>query len=185
MTTAKQGLLTAEDLLRLDNKGMKGELIRGVLHERMPAGGRNGEIAAALATEFVIFVRRNRLGRVGGSDTGVLLERDPDTVREPDVYFISAERLPLDVAVTGYYEVVPDLVTEIMSPSDSMTEFNAKIAMWLEEGARLVLAIFPETRTARVHRPNGSTSELTYDGTLDGEDVLPGFSCRLQDIFEL
>lgn len=185
MTTAKRGLLTAEDLLRLDSQGVKGELIKGVLYERMPSGGRHGEIAVALATEFRIFARPRRLGRVGGSDTGVLLERDPDTVREPDVYFISAERLPLDVSVSGYYEVVPDLVVEIRSPSDSLTEFNAKIAMWLGEGARLVLAIFPATRTARVHRPDGSTLDLAKDDVFDGEDVLPGFTCPLKDIFDL
>ena len=185
MTTAKQGLLTAEDLLKLDSKGVKGELIKGVLYERMPSGGRHGEIAVALATEFRIFARPRRLGRVGGSDTGVLLERDPDTVREPDVYFISAERLPLDVSVSGYYEVVPDLVVEIRSPSDSLREFNEKIAMWLGEGVRLVLAIFPVTRTARVHRPDGSTLDLAQDDAFNGEDVLPGFTCQLRDIFEL
>ena len=185
MTTAKQGLLTAEDLLKLDSQGVKGELIRGVLHERMPSGGQHGEIAVALATEFRNFVRPRRLGRVGGSDTGVLLDRDPDTVREPDVYFISAERLPLDVSVSGYYEVVPDLVVEIRSPSDSLTEFNAKIAMWLGEGARLVLAIFPDTRTARIHRPDGTTLDLAQDDVFDGEDVLPGFTCQLREIFDL
>ncbi len=185
MTTAKQGLLTAEDLLRLDSQGVKGELIRGALHERMPAGGRHGEIAVALATEFRAFVRPRRLGRVGGTDTGVLLGRDPDTVREPDVFFISAERLPLNVEVTGYYQLVPDLVAEIRYPSDSLAEFDGKIAMWLREGARLVLAIFPDTKTARIHRPAGSTTDLSYDDTLDGEDVLPGFACPLQDIFDL
>lgn len=185
MTTAKQSLLTAEDLLRLDSQGVKGELIKGVLYERMPSGGRHGEIAGALITEIRTFVRPRRLGRVGGSDTGVLLERDPDTVREPDVYFISAERLPLDVSVSGYYEVVPDLVVEIRSPSDSLTEFNAKIAMWLGEGARLVLAIFPATNTARVHRLDGSTLDLAQDDAFDGEDVLPGFTCQLRDIFDL
>ncbi len=185
MTTAKQGLLTAEDLLRLDSQGVKGELIRGVLHERMPSGGRHGEIAMALGFEIRGFVRPRRLGRVGGTDTGVLLERNPDTVREPDVYFISAERMPLDVSVAGYYEVVPDLVAEIRSPSDSLTEFNEKIAMWLGEGARMVLAIFPDTSTATVHRADGSTLDLAYDDAFDGEDVLPGFSCRLSDIFDL
>lgn len=185
MTTAKHGLLTAEDLLRLDSKGVKGELIRGVLHERMPSGGRHGEIAVALATEFRIFVRPRRLGRVGGSDTGILIERDPDTVREPDIYFISAERLPLDVEVSGYYEVVPDVVVEIRSPSDSLRQLNDKIAMWLGEGARLVLAIFPDTRTARVHRPDGSTLDLAQDDAFDGEHVLPGFRCQLKDIFDL
>ena len=185
MTTAKHGLLTADDLLLLDSKGVKGELIRGVLHERMPSGGRHGEIAGALITEFRTFVRPRRLGRVGGTDSGVLLERNPDTVREPDVFFISVERLPLDVEVTGYYEVVPDLVTEIQSPSESLAKFNEKIAMWLREGARLVLAIFPDTRTARLHRPDGSTTELTYNDTLDSGDVLPGFTCPLRDIFDI
>ncbi len=185
MSTAKQGLLTAEDLLQLDSKGVKGELIRGVLHERMPSGVRHGEIAVALGGEIRSFVRPRRLGRVGGTDTGVLLERNPDTVREPDVFYISAEKLPLDVEVTGYCEVVPDLVAEIRSPRDSLAEFNEKVAMWLGEGARLVLAIFPETKTARVHRPDGSTGDLTYEGVLDGEDVLPGFLCPLRNIFDL
>ena len=185
MTTARTELLTADDLLRLDSQGVKGELIRGVLHERMPSGGRHGEIAGALITEFRTFVRPQRLGRVGGTDAGVLLGRNPDTVREPDVFFISTERLPLDVEVTGYYDVVPDIVAEIRSPSDSLAEFNEKIAMWLREGARLVLAIFPDTQTAMVHRPDGSTTDLAYGDTLDGEDVLPGFSCPVRDIFDL
>ena len=185
MSMAKQGLLTAEDLLKLDSKGVKGELIKGVLYERMPSGVRHGEIAMALGSEIRVFVKPRRLGRVGGTDAGVLLERDPDTVREPDVFFVSAERLPLDVEVIGYCEVVPDFVAEIRSPSDSLMEFNAKIAMWLGEGARLVLAIFPGTRTARVHRPDGSTLDLAQDDAFDGEDVLPGFTCQLRDIFEL
>ena len=185
MTTAKHGLLTAEDLLRLDSQGVKGELIKGVLYERMPSGVRHGEIAMALGSEIRVFVRPRRLGRVGGTDSGVLLERDPDTVREPDVFFVSAERLPLNVEVSGYCEVVPDFVAEIRSPSDSLAEFNAKIAMWLGEGARLVLAIFPATRTARVHRPDGSTLDLAQDDAFDGEDVLPGFTCQLRDIFDL
>ena len=185
MSTDKQGLLTAEDLLRLESKEVKGELIRGVLHERVPSGGRHGEIAVALATELRTFVRPRRLGRVGGTDTGVLLERNPDTVREPDVFFISAERLPLDVTPSGYYEIVPDLVVEIRSPSDTIAEFNEKIAMWLREGARMALAVFPDTGTAKVHRPDGSTVDLAIDDAFSGEDVLPEFSCQMRDIFEL
>ena len=185
MTTAKQGLLTADDLLRLDSKGVKGELIRGALHERMSAGGRHGEIAGALVSELRMFARPRRLGRVGGTDAGVLLERNPDTVRELDVFFISAERLPLDVEVAGYYEVVPDLVAEIMSPSDTLAEFNGKIQMWLDFGVRLVLAVFPETRTAAVHQPHRPAANLGYGDALDGGDALPGFSCPLKDIFDL
>ena len=185
MTTAKHGLLTADELLRLYSKGVKGELIRGVLHERMPSGGRHGDIAFALGAEVRAYARPRRMGRVGGTDTGIWLERDPDTVREPDMYYISAEKLPLDVTVAGYYEVVPDMVAEIRSPNDRSTEFTEKIQMWLDSGVRLVLAIFPDTKTVRVHRPDGSTLDLAYDDILDGEDVLPGFSCRLRDIFDL
>ena len=185
MTTAKQSLLTADDLLRLYSKGVRGELIRGVLHETMPAGGRHGDFAMSLGAEVRAFARPRRLGRVGGTDTGIMLERNPDTVREPDVYYISAEKLPLDVEVAGYYEVVPDMVAEVHSPSDTMAEFNEKIQMWLDFGVRLVLAVYPRTRTIAAHRPGHTAATLGYDDTLDGGDVIPGFSCPVRDIFDL
>ena len=185
MTTAKQGLLTAEDLLRLYSKGVKGELIRGRLHERMPSSIEHADIAGALIAEVRTFVRPRRLGRTGGTDAGVLLERNPDTVREPDVYYISAEKMPLDARAIGYCEVVPDMVAEVFSPSDTLTEFNGKIQMWLDFGVRLVLAVFPETQTIAAHQPGLPAVTLTYDDTLDGGDVLPGFLCPLRNIFDL
>ena len=183
--TTKQGLLTADDLLRLYSEGVKGELIRGVLHETVTAGGEHGDIAFALGGEVRSFVRPRRLGRVGGTDSGIMLERDPDTVREPDVYYISAEKLPLDVRVTGYYEVVPDMVAEIRSPSDRRAEFDEKIQMWLDFGARLVLAVYPQTRTIAAHQPGRPPVTLAYEDTLDGGDVIPGFACPLKDVFDL
>ena len=124
MTTATVGqeLLTAADLLRLHSKGVKGELVRGELRETMSSGGEHGEIAGALIAEIRAYVRPRRMGRVSGSDAGVRLERNPDTVREPDVVYIAAEKLPLDVKVRGYYEVIPDLVAEVVSPSDRPRE---------------------------------------------------------------
>ena len=183
MTTAKQGLLTAEDLLRLYSEGVKGELIRGALHETVAAGGEHGDIAGALIAEVRGYARPRRLGRVGGS--GIMLERDPDTVREPDVYYISAEKLPLDVEVAGYYEVVPDMVAEIISPSDRRGEFYEKVQMWLDFGVRLVPAVYPQTRTIAAHRPGHQPITLAYDDTLEGGDVIPGFRCPVRDIFDL
>ena len=107
MTTAKPKLLTADDLLRLDSQGVRGELIRGVLHETMPAGVKHGEVVAALLAMLWMHIRPGRIGRVFGSDTGVILETNPDTVREPDIAFVSAERLPLDVEISGYCPVAP------------------------------------------------------------------------------
>ena len=183
--TTKQGLLTADDLLRLYSNGVKGELIRGVLHETVAAGGEHGDIAGALMAEVRTYVRPRRLGRVGGTDSGILLEHNPDTVREPDVYYISAEKLPLDVRVAGYYEVVPDMVAEIRSPSGRHSEFNEKIQMWLDFGVRLVLAVHPPTRTIEAHQPGLPPVTLAYDDTLGGGDVIPGFTCPLKDIFDL
>ena len=182
MTTAKPKLLTADDLLRLYSQGVKGELIRGVLHETMPAGLRHGEVAAALLAVLWIHIRPGRLGRVFGSDTGVILETDPDTVREPDVAFVSAERLPLDVEISGYCPVAPDLVVEIKSPSDSEQEVDDKATMWLSHGVRIALVINPETGTIRVRRPNLPAVLLTMDDTLDVGEVLPGFSCAVREI---
>ena len=182
--TTKRWLLTADDLLRLYSEGVKGELIRGVLDETVAAGGEHGDIALALGGEVRAYVRPRRMGRVGGTESGIMLERDPDTVREPDVYYISAEKLPLSVRVAGYYEVVPDMVAEVRSPNDRRAEFNEKIQMWLDFGVRLVLAVYPQTRTIAVHQPGRSTVTLAYGDTLDGGDVLPGFTCPLKDIFD-
>ena len=182
MTTAKPKLLTADDLLRLDSQGVRGELIRGVLHETMPAGLRHGEVVAALLAMFWMHIRPSRLGRVFGSDTGVILETNPDTVREPDVAFVSAERLSLDVEISGYCPVAPDLVVEIKSPSDSEREVDDKATMWLSHGVRMVLVINPETGTIRVRQPNLPAVILAMDDTLDVGEVLPGFSCSVREI---
>ncbi len=185
MATAKSKLLTAEDLLRLNSKGVKGELIRGVLCETVSVGEEHGHIAGLFITFINIHVRPGRLGRTGGTDVGVLIQRDPDTVREPDVYYVSAERLPLDVRVQGYLEVVPELVVEIVSPSDSPREVNEKTQMWLDHGVLMVLEVHPAERAVMVHRPDAPAVTLTGDDALDGGDVLPGFSLPLSEIFDV
>lgn len=181
-TITKPRLLTADDLLRLHGWGVKGELIRGELRATVAAGLKHGEIAMTLGAILLAYVRPRRLGRVFGSDAGVLLERNPDTVREPDVAYVSAERLPLDIAISGYCPVVPDLVVEIVSPSDGAAAADDKAAMWLRYGARAALAVNPETLTISVRRPNGPATVLTVDDTLELGDILPGFGCRVRDI---
>ena len=153
MTTSKKTsrLLTADDLLRLYSEGVRGELIRGMLHQTVSAGLRHGEIVMKLGFLLTLFIQPLRLGRLAASDAGIRLERNPDTVREPDIAFISAEKLALDVDVPGFSEVVPDLVVEIFSPSDSLAAINDKALMWLRFGVQLVWVIFPESRTLEVH----------------------------------
>ena len=185
MTTTQPKLLNADDLLRLHSEGIKGELIMGVLDEKVSSGLEHGEIVGNVLSPLHQFVKPRRLGRVFGSDTGILLERDPDTVREPDVAFISAERLPLDVRVRRYSEVVPDLVVEIVSPNDRAVPVFDKAQMWLRHGVRLVWITDPEARTITALSQSGPARTFTEADTLDGGDVLPGFTCAVQDIFEV
>ncbi len=184
MTTTVQKLITAEDLLRLDGQGVRGELIRGVLCETMPTGHEHGKIVFKLGARLVNFVDSRRLGTVVGSDSGVWLERDPDTVREPDIAYFSAEKIPLDARVTGYAEAVPDLVVEVASPNDSRPEVNDKALMWLRYGVGLVWAVHPDTRTVDEYREGRPVRTLTAADTLDGAEALPGFACAVSELFD-
>ena len=187
MTTVSTGqkLLTADEFLRLcEQRVIKGELVRGVVRETVSANGEHSEVAAALAIAFGNHVRPRRLGRISTSDGGVRLERDPDTVREPDVAYFSAEKLPLDVKVRGFYEVVPDLVVEIVSPGDSPAYVAERVAMWHGFGVPLVWAVYPVARTVAAHPLEGPAIIYTEDDTLDGGAVLPEFQCPVRDILD-
>lgn len=183
--TPKTGanLLTADDLLRLYGEGVRGELIRGVLHETMAAGVRHGKIVVNLASALHNFVTPRALGTLVASDSGVWLERNPDTVREPDIAYFSAAKMPLDTDIDGYAEVAPDLVVEIRSPSDSRRDVHDKARMWISHDVSLVWVIHPDARTVDVHRPNRAVTTLAADDILDGVDVLAGFTHPLAEVF--
>ena len=176
-------LLTADDLLRLHSQGVHGELVRGVLHETMSAGHRHGTIVTRLILRLGNFVEPRGLGSLVASDSGVWLERGPDTVREPDIAYTSADKIPLDADIPGYAEAVPDLVVEVKSPSDSRRRAHDRGRMWVDYGVRIAWILYPETRTAEVHRPEGPALTIDPDGALDGGDVLPGFTCPLHTVF--
>ena len=180
---SETGLLTAADLLRLDAEGVRGELIRGVLCKTMAAGQRHGKIVVNLSALLWSFVTPKGAGTLVASDSGVWLERDPDTVREPDIAFTSVERLPLGEDLAGYAEAVPDLVVEVASPTDSRAAVHDKAHMWLGHGVRLVWVVHPEARAVDVYRPDHATATISGEGALDGLDVLPGFSCPLEAVF--
>ena len=178
----KPELMTADDLLRLHAEGIDGELIRGVFCEIMPPGYRHEEIIIAIGALLRTFVRPHRLGRVSGG-SGVWLERDLDTVRAPDVAFHSVDRMPYGVDTPGYTEVVPDLVVEVVSPNDHSHAVNDKAEMWLRRGVRLVWVVWPDRGSVQVYHPTEPVVELGEDATLDGGDVLPGFSAAVADFF--
>ncbi len=183
--TARPKPVTAEELLEMNSRGFKGELIQGVLSQVMSAGGQHGEIAMLLGAAMLAVVRPNRLGRVTGTDSGVLLDRGNNVVREPDIAFFSASKLPPGEVIHGYYEVVPDLVVEIASPGDTNAEVNDRCRMWISYGALMVWEIHPQWRSVSLHRSGRPIVILEDDGMLDGGDVLPGFSIPVRHIFDI
>lgn len=148
---------------------------------REPAGGLHGRVAMNLGVELAVHVKRTGAGAVFAAETGFKLASNPDTVRAPDVAFITNDRLPSG-DTRGYPALAPDLVVEVLSPDDRPGEVLAKVADWLSAGSRLVWVVDPDRRVARVYRHDGSETSLSATDALDGEDVLPGFSCSLPTI---
>ena len=174
-------LQTAEDLLRFREPGKTAELVRGVLVVREPPYTSHGGRAARLTVRIGAFVEREGLGAVFAQDTGFQIERDPDTVRAPDVAFVARDRLG-QIREDGYAAVAPDLVVEILSPSDRPGAVLDKVGQWLSAGVRLAWVIDPTRQQTRVYRADGTVAIIGPDDALDGEDVLPGFRCPLGEI---
>ena len=174
-------LMTAEDLLQTRFPDKRTELVRGVLVVREPAGSRHGLVTMNLGAELAVYAKQTGAGAVYAAETGFKLATNPDTVRAPDIAFVTRDRLPPPDA-TGYPALAPDLAVEVLSPGDRPGQVLAKVADWLSAGTRLVWTVDPERRVARVYRHDGSETFVTADSALDGEDVLPGFSCSLVSI---
>ena len=181
--SATSELLTADDLLRLHGQGVRGELIRGVLSETMPRGIESGRVAVNLGVAVGNFVEHHNLGTVIGFRVGIRLEHDPDTVRPLSVAFFSTGKLPPDSDTAGYPDVAPDLAVEVSSFNDTRHALNDKALMWLRYGVRLVWVVHPDTRTVDVHREGVPVAALSENDALDGMDVLPGFTCAVDEIF--
>lgn len=179
MTSAQ--LMTADDLWRVNIPDKRVELVRGVLQVRELPGYLHGRVAAELARRLLNYVADHDLGSVLVGDSGFKIATDPDTVRGPDLAFVRRDREP-DPGVRGFPALAPDLVVEVLSHNDRAGEVLAKVADWLSGGTRLVWVVDPERRLARVYRADGSETIITAEGVLDGEDVLPGFSCPLASI---
>jgi len=175
-------LLTAEDLLYLTQPDKQTELLRGTLIVREPPGYQHGVVALKVARLIANHVHDHGLGTVVAAETGFKLFSNPDTVRAPDVAFIRQGRAP-EPALDGYPALAPDLVVEVVSPSDRAGEVQAKVSDWLTAGSRLVWVIDPRRKRAVIYRDDGSVDLLANQDALDGEDVLPGFSCSLADLW--
>ncbi len=183
MTETKTGM-TAEELMKTPDDGMRRELVKGEMREMPPAGALHGKAAMGIGRILGNYVQENELGEVPAAETGFIIARNPDTTRAPDTGFISKERIPSSGPPDGYWELAPDLAVEVVSPNDTATEVQEKVREWIEAGVRLVWVVYPKTREVVVHKSLKDISTLTEGESLRGDDVLPGFECPVKEIFE-
>jgi Uma2 family endonuclease len=176
-------LTTADQLLAFPDDGRRHELVAGFVVSEPPASFRHGDIAAEVFRCLIEFVRRNGLGRVVATETGFLLARDPDTVRAPDVAFVSRSTIERAGRFRGFFPGPPDLAVEVLSPSERPADVHAKTGDYLAAGARLVWVIDPSRREVRVHRSLLHPSILAQTEMLEGDEVLPGFRVRVALLF--
>ena len=188
--TTPVALMTAEELLVYPMPDKRVELVRGHRVVREPPGMQHGECAVRVVVAISAFLHHDRAlrsaphtrGRVFTCDTGFTLARNPDTVRGPDVAYVSRARwhgaLP-----AGYGEFAPDLAVEIRSPSDRPGAVLAKVGDWLDAGTLLVWVIDPARALVSVFRADGSQALLGMQDALDGGEVLPGFTLGVAELF--
>lgn len=181
--TIAQKPVTAEELLKMPDDGMRTELVRGEVRRMAPAGNVHGRIAVNVTISLGQYVRENNLGTVYAAETGFKISSDPDTVRAPDVAFISRDRVEEMGEVEGFWPGAPDLAVEVVSPNDLYTEVEEKVLSWLEAGSRMVVVVDPRNRTVSVRRRQAEVQILMEHDTLDGGDVVPGWELPVADVF--
>lgn len=184
MHAEKPKLLSIEEFLRMPepDDGAMHELVRGRIVTASVPTFLHGMIVGRACGLLDQFVRPRKLGRVV-LRTGLITERDPDSVRGPDVAYWSAERLPLNKRPEVYPEVSADLCVEVLSPGESLARTQEKLTEYFNCGVRLVWIVDPDACTVAVHRGLDPAGVLTEADTLSGEDVIPGFACRVEEIF--
>ena len=184
MATATQMRHTPEELLDITDRPMP-ELIDGELVEREPKGQEADGVGCNLAALLVGYSKATLPGIVNGSQGSFqVFPDDPKKVRIPDVSFTRRDRIPGGKPAKGHARVAPDLAVEVISPIDKAAKVFGKIRDFLDAGVPLIWAINPGSRDVLVIRADGTGSLLKVGDTLDGGDVLPGFSCPVAALFE-
>ncbi len=179
-------LMTAEEFCdwvqRPENANRWFELVRGEVIELPAPLKLHGIICMNLGARLWNLSQEQGKGYVTGNDSGVILARDPDTVRGPDIAYYEDANTIAEVH-PKYGEVPPRLAVEILSSSDRYTRITEKVNDYLSAGVELVWLIEPELRSLTVCRAGRQAQVLKEADELTGEEVLPGFRCRVGDLF--
>jgi len=167
----------------MPDDSLRRELISGELRVMSPAGNVHGRIAMRLGALISTFVDEKSLGAVYAAETGFIIARDPDTVRAPDVAFVTQQHLEETGSVEGFWPAAPDLAAEVVSPGDSWSEVEAKALCWLNAGTQVVWVLDPEQANVTVYHSRSEISVLSGNETLKSEALLPGWSVPVERLF--
>ncbi len=173
--------MTGEELFRRPDLNPC-ELVNGRVVPTMPTGPGHGAIEAKLTTRLTIWAEAAGRGEVEVGEVGIFIRRDPDTVRAADILFISHERLARRES-SGYLDVAPELVVEILSPDDRWSEVMEKISDYFEAGVVRVWVLDPKPRRVFVYRSPAEVMQLEAAQVLTDEEILPGFSVTVAELF--
>ena len=180
MATTTKKPWTAEELDRLP-EGWRYEIDEGELVIMAPAGWLHGKMTCRVALILGRFVDERRLGHVLAGEAGFFVRRNPDVLRAPDVAFYSADRAARIADVMGFPTIPPDLAVEVQDPSEP--DLTRKVQQYLEAGVRAVWVVDPRARTVSRHAPGEPPRTWSSPEAVIEEPVLPGFSCRLGELF--
>ncbi|MPZ22979.1 MAG: Uma2 family endonuclease [Dehalococcoidia bacterium] len=183
MVATGEKLMTAAELAAMPDDGMRHELVKGVLTTMAPSSEEHAIVAGRVTKQIARHEALDALGEILTADGGFRLATDPDTVRAPDLSFVRHDKVRPPGQRKGFARVAPDFVLEVLSPSNSAGEVNAKISDYLAAGTSLIWVVDPETRTVTAYRQGGEAQFLGVDDEIDGGDVLPGFRCRISEFF--
>jgi Uma2 family endonuclease len=182
MATA-EGLMTAAQFLEMPDTGELMELVRGEVIAMPPPGFPHGVICSKIVYVLMRFLAEHDLGKITCNDSGVITERDPDTVRGADVAFYSYERIPKGTLPQGYPDVAAEVAFEVLSPSDSWAEVLVKVGEYLHAGVKTVCVLDPDNRSVHAYRPDQPPRICGSDDELALVEISPLFRERVAQFF--
>jgi Uma2 family endonuclease len=180
----RQDRMTFEEAALLDPDETPGELDEGRFVPMPNNTWRHGEIAGNVYYLLRAYARQHPGWSVAVGDPGTKLRRNPDTLRGPDVAIVRAERKPEGRGAEGWLDGAPDVAVEVLGDTQKLSELFTKALEYIAAGGKMVWVLEPETARVLVFTPPNQIRLLRSEETLDGGDVLPGFSCRVGEMFE-